>query len=1028
MAREIKRTRRMSTVSPSGTAARMGVVDVYTPDVSKIFNIAGDTMNTLAENQIKILDTKWQNNFEIETTKYLNDKVNNILQSGEKPDLTKFQEETDGYINGVLANVPERLSIGAESYYNQKNLNAFEQLRKQANIMEYNEQVSLYETNIKSNLDNIDSYINNNTITAQSPQDFLNGLDQFFATEVTAFLGKHSDMYDSLIPGSQNKLNEATKQKKEQELLLSIEGKRVNAVIKSFYQNIDVKNKAEVDAANEQAQLFLRNYALNEGGVRGVNYDVFKDETGADISQDTIDSIISSGIGEYNRIKSLNDFGLTEVKRKKMTEDTLAINTLDKSISDVTKPILNQNNLFTQLINNQEVPASPEVIRQYLDSEGIMYNPSDITNLYNKNLAAFNLRNNLSNANEDFSLREVLSSKENQKYLDTLGTDTDSVIQQKLNDIANYYGIEDSLKGYLSLGEGDEGVANVLYSFMRDNQILSFGAEQLFKQINTGRMIDLLDRDDKESIDKWFDEVLPQWSSLTNDGAVKFENLSKETGDMFSFFNDMKQYYEPIDIARKWKNVVENRASTKAEDMIEQSAAFKSWYKNFEDVENRSVTADYINKYRKDRNEYKIYNDSFVGFEFKFLELFGFGDEPTGGSLEKLVETEEEILSKFDPDYIKNLDSMVEMEAIRLTTIDTQGEQDPNVINHIFNANVFKVMENLIKEQDYGVTRFAPNSGDKFVFYKDAMEKKHGLDENTAINYVSAFVNTYIKQNYDTDPDLRNAFKDMDDVEFRPTYEQIYKMAESGVFELMRVEGTDNYSVKLNLDNAGFLGISPYSYADDTIEIKVDGKDFNPNMFSRDFDTYLNKEAELYLDEIGVDGVLRDGIKKFVMSIRQMDAPFDSTEFRAIDQRFQDSIIDFYERTTNDEAFRYSSNITNNFRIAGDEDPKEFLIRTAKTIHSNIYEGASSSKITDTYEENVDTILDKFEERFKTRPGQVAYLLDLYTVYQPDLDQLMSAMKSKNNEKKLLALFPTMGDYQKRTLLYLFGDEYSETN
>ena len=92
MAREIQRTRRTQTVSPSGTASRMGVVDVYTPNISEMFNVAANTMNNLAENQIKILDAKWQNNFETETTKYINNKVESILKSGEKPDLTRFQE------------------------------------------------------------------------------------------------------------------------------------------------------------------------------------------------------------------------------------------------------------------------------------------------------------------------------------------------------------------------------------------------------------------------------------------------------------------------------------------------------------------------------------------------------------------------------------------------------------------------------------------------------------------------------------------------------------------------------------------------------------------------------------------------------------------------------------------------------------------------------------------------------------------------------------------------------------------------
>ena len=1013
MVREIKRTRRTELVSPSGTASRMGVVDVYSPNISNMFGAVSDTINTLAENQVKILDAKWQNNFETETTKYLNNKVNGILKSGEKPDLQKFQEETDGYINGVLAGVPERLSINAESYYNQKNLNAFETLRKQANLIEYAELSDSYATNLESTLADVDSFLENNFMTTQSPQESIDAIDQFFATEVTKFLGSHNEKYEALIVASNFKLNKTTQKQAEEALMLSLEQKRVNSVVKSFYQNVDVNNAEQVAEADAQAQLFLRNYSLNEGGVRGVNYEVFEDETGRKIGQDLIDSVVQKGINTYNQTKSLNDFGLKEASRKKMTEDSIVLNELDKQISNITTPVSNQINLFTNLINGEEVPVGPEVFREFLESKGIVANTSDITNLYNKNLAAFNIRNNINLANEDFSLTEILASQENQGYLNTLGLSTEDVVKDTLTEISNFYKVEDTLQGYLSLGQGDEGVANVLYSFMRDNQTLSFGAEQLFSQIGTTRMIDLLDKGDKESIDKWFDEVLPQWASLTNNGGIKFNNISKETNEMFTFFDGLKQHYQPMDIANKWKTVIENRAKTDAAELIPESGAFKSWFKEFESNENRSVTTDYIEAFREARNKNKIWNESF----------FGFDSEP----LMTMIETEQMIQEKFNPDYITQLDTKIEMEALRLTKIDTQGIDDPSIIENVFNQNVFKVMENLIKEEDYGVTLFAPNSGDKFAFHKDAMEKVHGLSNDDALNYVSAFVNTYMKQNYDTDPDLRNAFKDFNDVEKRPSFEEIYKMAESGVFELERIEGTKDYRVKMNLDNAGMLDISPYPYADDTIEIKVDGRDFNPNMYYRTFDTFLNKETEKYLDDNGIDGMARGLIKKFVMSIRQMDAPFDSTEFRSIDQRFQDDIIQFYERVSNDEAFSYANNITNNFLIGGDEKPEDFLIRTAGKIHNSIYEGDSSSRVTDSYEDNTKIVLDTFEERFKTRPGQVAYLLDIYTVYQPDINSLKSAIES-GKEDQLLSLFPTMGDYQKRTLLYLFGDEYSETN
>jgi hypothetical protein len=348
MAREIQRTRRTQTVSPSGTASRMGVVDVYTPNISEMFNVAANTMNTLAENQIKVLDAKWQNNFETETTKYINNKVDSILKSREKPDLTRFQEEADGYINGVLSNVPERLSISAEAYFNQKNLNAFEILRKQANIIEYQELTNSYEKNLESTLLNVDTFIENNFLTSRDPQESIDGLNNFFATQVTAFLGSHAEKYNAMKIASEFKLNDGTQREAEQGLLLSLEQKRVNAIVKSFFQNIDVTDPEQVINAENEAQMFLRNYSLNEGGVRGVNYEIFEDETGNKIGQDIIDQVVDNGIKRFNTIKSLNEFEINKIRTKKLTEDSLQIESITNSISDVTKPMIMDENIYTE--------------------------------------------------------------------------------------------------------------------------------------------------------------------------------------------------------------------------------------------------------------------------------------------------------------------------------------------------------------------------------------------------------------------------------------------------------------------------------------------------------------------------------------------------------------------------------------------------------------------------------------------------------------------------------------------------------
>jgi hypothetical protein len=1016
MAREIQRTRRTQTVSPSGTASRMGVVDVYTPNISEMFNVAANTMNTLAENQIKVLDAKWQNNFETETTKYINNKVDSILKSREKPDLTRFQEEADGYINGVLSNVPERLSISAEAYFNQKNLNAFEILRKQANIIEYQELTNSYEKNLESTLLNVDTFIENNFLTSRDPQESIDGLNNFFATQVTAFLGSHAEKYNAMKIASEFKLNDGTQREAEQGLLLSLEQKRVNAIVKSFFQNIDVTDPEQVINAENEAQMFLRNYSLNEGGVRGVNYEIFEDATGNKIGQDIIDQVVDNGISAFNSIKSLNDFGIKTSERKRQAEDSINIKNLVENISNVTSPTSNQNNIFTQLVNGQEMPSSLDEIRNYLEKENIKYTETELENIYNSNIAAFEIRNSIAIGSDDKSLTEILTTKENEKYLKTLGISVEDVVKQQIANVSLYFGIEDSLEGYQSIGPDKVGEANAIYSIARDNQVMPYGMEQLFKQINIGKMIDLVDQKDEESIVNWFDNILPQWAALSDNGIVKFKNLSSETTDMFSYFNSMKQYYEPLDIAKQYIKIQENKNNTKADDYIPESASFSSWKKEFIGDDNRSVTKNYINNYREQYNKYKIKDNTFFGFSFGFDVL---------GSL---VETEQGILNKFNSNYISALDDLVEAKALELTKIDTQGISDKNIIENVFNENVFKVMDNLIKEQDYGVSRFAPNSGGQFAMVKDAMESVHRLNEDDAINKVAAFFNMYIKQNYDTDENLRNAFQNMQGNEVKPTFNDAYKFAEMGVFELKRIEGTDDYEMKLNLDNAMMLGFAPYPYAEDSIQIKVDGMDFNPTkMFNRRFDTYLEIETNKYLDDNGIVGPGRDLIKKFVMGIRQMDAPFDSTEFRAIDERFQNSIIDLYEDTVNNEAFNFSNIITNSFIKSEEEDIEDFLNRSASNIHNVIYEEGSSKLIKEGYQDNVGLIIDTFQDRIENKPGQVAFLLDAYSVYKPDINKLKAAVKS-GKEKDLLAVFPNMGDYQKRLMLYLFSEEYFETN
>lgn len=1023
MVREIKTTRRTELVSPSGTASRMGVVDVYSPNISNMFGAVSDTINTLAENQVKILDAKWQNNFETETTKYLNNKVNGILQSGEKPDLQKFQEETDGYINGVLAGVPERLSINAESYYNQKNLNAFETLRKQANIIEYTELNDSYQNNLESTLADVDTFLENNSITTQGPQESIDAIDQFFATEVTKFLGSHNEKYEALIVASNFKLNKSTQKQAEEALMVSLEQKRVNAIVKSFYQNIDVNNAEQVAEADTQAQLFLRNYSLNEGGVRGVNYEVFEDETGRKIGQEIIDGVVKNGINTYNTTKSLNDFNIKIAERKRMAEDQIQVNSLLENIGDITTAVSNENNLFTNLENGEERPSTLDEVRTALNNKNIKATDTEIISIFESNIAAFELRNSIAIGDDNFSLKEVLTTKENKKHLDTLGLSVEDVVKDQMGNLGNSMGIEDSLVGYQSIGPDKIGEANVIYSIARSNQVMPYGMEQLFKQVNVGRLIDLVDQKDNEAIVNMFDVVLPQWAALTDNGIVEFDNLSKEVSDLFSFFNAQKQYSEPLQIAKDYIKIQENKANQDIDANITETQTFKAWRNNYQSNENRSPTSDYFKTIKDRINKHKISEGTTFGFAINpLLSEGGFS------VIDALVETERDIQSKFNPDYISNFDAELESKAIALTKVRSQGITNTETINTIYNQAVNEVMDTLIKEENFAMSRFAPNTGGKYAFVKDAVESVHRLTEDDALNKAAAFFNMYIKQNYSTDENLRNAFQNIAGNEVELTFQDAYSFAESGVLELTRIEGTDDYEMKLNLDNAVDLGFAPYAYAEDSIVIKVDGMDFNPTrLFNRSFDTQLNKEAEKYLDENGIFGVGRDLIKKFYRSMRQMDAPFDNTEFRSIDQKFQEDIINIYEKTANSEAFGFANTINNSFIKGDKENSSDFLTRTANNIHNVVYEEGRSTMITDSYEDNLGIIMNTFENRIEKEPGKVGFLLDAYTVYKPDINKLKSAVDS-GEEKKLLELFPNMGDYQKRIMLYLFSVEYYETN
>jgi len=265
---KIQKINPTTTVSPSSTASRMGVVTVGTPNISGITDPITDSLNAFGEEQAKLYDTKWLNDYEFNTGMFINNHVNDVLASGEMPNLEKFNAEMNAYNDAILAEAPERLKIAANGYFQTKFVNSFEVLRDQANTLTFNDAVethNIWSNNIIADYENDLLQI---TMTAPDPATALAKIHQVSATTITNALEGYSERYRSLFPFSGGTFNELTLKESELNLLKNIEVARVNAIYRSFYQGIDITNAEEVEAADKAAAIFQSDYLKNENNAK----------------------------------------------------------------------------------------------------------------------------------------------------------------------------------------------------------------------------------------------------------------------------------------------------------------------------------------------------------------------------------------------------------------------------------------------------------------------------------------------------------------------------------------------------------------------------------------------------------------------------------------------------------------------------------------------------------------------------------------------------------------------------------------
>lgn len=813
MAREIQRTRRTQTVSPSGTASRMGVVDVYTPDISKMVGGISNVIDNLAENQIKILDAKWQNQFETETTKYLNEKVNNILQSGEKPDLIKFQEETDGYINGVLEGVPERLSVNAESYFNQKNINSFEILRKKANLIEFNEGNDAYVSNVNSALLDFDNFINNTLQVSQSPQEVIDAINNYSLNDLSQFLGSHGEKFDGLIALSGNKLSQEDKDKAEQALLLDIEQRRVNAIVKSFYQNIDINNISDVEAADREAANFLNNYALNEGGVRGVNYEVFKNEVGESIGQDVIDSIVTKGITTLNTINNINERRFATSTAEKTAATKLAYENQLNLLKD-TSNFEGDNSLFIERSVSAGPGFAPQDIRpqsiEYFIEQFPLLSDTEQKNLYKANKSKFKVKLIMDKAalnNEKFST--LIDSSEFDEDVTLLGG------REKL--LENYYGYVlgdsfiDIATNYDRLPS--EELSRQVSLFKKENYIPSGFAGWL-----SGLDIPSLVEMDEATLLNTMGPRLSKWKELTNNGRNNdIGNLTTSLDNiyemMFGYEENGFTYPQIVDAVNKRMNM--------SPEKFEELNKLNESYIEENKINTKELFIDWYVESSKVRYQTELSPELVDGKVVQKLEVS-----------EEAIRDEAEMLYSKNSVFINSLisDDRVLEHFNALSTLDDNSKQKERRLQNSINR-VFRNLE----YQDYGVSNFMDNDEGP-IFTRNAVEEQHNMEAGDIRNSLTAYTYNAITEILkDETHDLYEPLRDLlsiDDVLQMPTLKQVFELVDNNHVYLEAIENGQkgarvDYKVKLNTSGSKYDEALYYTEID---HLTFDNSFFNPTM------------------------------------------------------------------------------------------------------------------------------------------------------------------------------------------------------
>lgn len=821
----IERGKRNVLTSSTATISRMGVVSPTIPDVSGLTDMVSKSIANIAETQAKAIDSEYITNFDINTTRFVSDKTNSILNSTEEPDIERYQKELESYYSAIEKDAPQRLKNQIQQKFYNLYLNGLDHVKGHANKVKYNKAAETFELWKLNTMDYISNEVNN-IIKTQDKSIWFDSLNQLFAKDGTADLFKGNALHENVVALSGNKLNKADTEIANKEFMAEVESIRVNSILKMMAMS-------DPDNFEELGKQFLLEYKNNENNRRAIKYEVY-----GGLSNQVVDKVVSVGRSELTTLVNLN---------KDATANAIAADKIAsaKLYNQVNNDLKNLTNSFVLLNDDNELMSAEEISATY------GFSPEKSVKVEMLNASKLKVVEMLREAKtSDKPLYQLL---ENSSYADAVSDmgGQDEIIRQ-------YYEVDLGLSDDIETYQSDINDVNLqtMLTEVYKNQVAPPG---YIAFLNTSTNEPFLKESTIPDIATALFNSYRTWNVATDGGTVEIKNLPanvsrimKDVQVQQELGNDFTQIAanlkknadmtgsEKSSLTRKTNSYLEQNPIDVGNMIYEIYQAQSENYKKLilgdrEVIGNEDSTVDGYapmlpNSWFQTWAGIPLGDAPGVGVGFDPLTLINKG-------LNKLAAAQygdefEDVFRKYHDRAFRNSVSF--------------GDTDEALEKKSYAAG-FEAMKQMSAD-GYGYSSFMSPDGEG-SFQKYALESVTSMDErnlrNTAAGYILGQIMQYENAGQ-TDKLIDYGFVDFDGNYLRPTDKEVLEMLEEGKFyftwnevEPVSENGEPKASnVRFNLfyNNYEDLKGRPANITS-TPQFQFEQTDyFNPNYYTNDID------------------------------------------------------------------------------------------------------------------------------------------------------------------------------------------------